>query len=118
MDKSYWLGRKRASVANAAGAASAEARLIHLDLAGRYSVKAAMAGQGAAAAAAAAAAGAAPAQAGVALRLPAADAPYYERLEIGARWLADGAPEGERDTHLAMANRYARLGRVATRGGR
>ena len=41
MEKKYWLGRKKASVAAAAQAASSEARLIHLDLAGRYSVKAA-----------------------------------------------------------------------------
>ena len=108
MDTSYWLGRKRASVANAHAAESAEARLIHLDLAGRYSIKAAMAGQGTAA----------PAEAGVALRLPAADEPYYERLEIGARWLAAGAPAADRDTHLAMADRYARLGRISTVGGR
>jgi hypothetical protein len=108
MDTSYWLGRKRASVANANAAESAEARLIHLDLAGRYSIKAAMARQGAAA----------PAEAVVALRMPAADRSYYERLEIGARWVAAGAPAGERDTHLAMADRYARLGRVSTGEGR
>lgn len=41
MEQSYWLGRKRASVANARSATGAEARLVHLDLAGRYSVKAA-----------------------------------------------------------------------------
>ena len=41
MEQKYWLGRKRASVANADQAKSSEARLIHLDLAGRYSVKAA-----------------------------------------------------------------------------
>ena len=41
MEQTYWLGRKRASAANARNAASAEARLAHLDLAGRYSVKAA-----------------------------------------------------------------------------
>lgn len=41
MGQKYWLGRKRASVAAAEQATSSEARLIHLDLAGRYSVKAA-----------------------------------------------------------------------------
>ncbi len=40
MEKAYWLSRKRASLKLASGAASAEARLIHYDLAGRYSVKA------------------------------------------------------------------------------
>ncbi|MEA3062566.1 MAG: hypothetical protein QOJ94_2347 [Sphingomonadales bacterium] len=41
MEKKYWIGRKRASVGMARGAASAEARLIHYELAGRYSIKAA-----------------------------------------------------------------------------
>lgn len=41
MEQTYWLGRKRASAANARSAGSAEARLAHLELAGRYSVKAA-----------------------------------------------------------------------------
>lgn len=40
MDKAYWIGRKRAAMAMARAARSAEARLIHYDLAGRYSVKA------------------------------------------------------------------------------
>ena len=41
MDKRYWIGRKRAAMAMARAATSAEARLIHYDMAGRYSVKAA-----------------------------------------------------------------------------
>jgi hypothetical protein len=41
MEQTYWLSRKRASAANARRAGSAEARLAHLDLAGRYSIKAA-----------------------------------------------------------------------------
>jgi len=40
MEKAYWLSRKRASLTSARNAASAEARLIHYDLAGRYSLKA------------------------------------------------------------------------------
>ena len=40
MEKAYWLSRKRASLKLAHNAASAEARLIHYDLAGRYSLKA------------------------------------------------------------------------------
>ncbi|HEX8262468.1 MAG TPA: hypothetical protein VF547_06305 [Allosphingosinicella sp.] len=43
MEQAYWLARKRASAANAKQAGSSEARLAHLDLAGRYSVKAAAA---------------------------------------------------------------------------
>lgn len=40
MEKAYWLSRKRASLKLAQDAVSAEARLVHYDLAGRYSVKA------------------------------------------------------------------------------
>lgn len=40
MEKAYWLGRKRASLKAAQNAISAEARLIHYDLAGRYSLNA------------------------------------------------------------------------------
>ena len=40
MEKAYWLGRNRASLKSAQMAASAEARLIHYELAGRYSLKA------------------------------------------------------------------------------
>ena len=41
MEQAHWLSRKRASIAMAQKAVSAAARLIHYDLAGRYSVKAA-----------------------------------------------------------------------------
>lgn len=41
MEKKYWIGRKRAAMGMARGASSAEARLIHYDMAGRYSIKAA-----------------------------------------------------------------------------
>ena len=44
MEQKYWLSRNRAAGAMARGATSAEARLIHLELAGRYSVRAADAG--------------------------------------------------------------------------
>jgi len=40
MEKGYWLGRKRDSLRAARNAVSAEARLIHYDLAGRYSLNA------------------------------------------------------------------------------
>jgi hypothetical protein len=42
MGKEYWIGRQRAAIGMACAATSAEARLIHYDLAGRYSLKAAM----------------------------------------------------------------------------
>ena len=44
MEQAHWLMRKKASLANARAAVTAEARLVHYDLAGRYSVKAAHAG--------------------------------------------------------------------------
>lgn len=40
MEKVYWINRKRASLKAAQNAVSAEARLIHYDLAGRYSLNA------------------------------------------------------------------------------
>lgn len=43
MDKEFWLKRQRESVEMADAATSSEARLIHLDLAGRYSIEAATA---------------------------------------------------------------------------
>ena len=40
MEKGYWLSRERASLNLAQNAASSEARLVHYELAGRYSLKA------------------------------------------------------------------------------
>jgi hypothetical protein len=108
MEQAYWLGRKRASVANARRARGAEARLVHLDLAGRYSIKAA------------AAAPTVPEREGARLALPlpeTVEAEHYERLETGARWLASRSEDtGAREEHLGMANRYARLRLAAAEG--
>jgi hypothetical protein len=41
MQQAHWLSRKRASMAMAEKAVSSEARLIHYELAGLYSIKAA-----------------------------------------------------------------------------
>lgn len=41
MERKYWLGRKHAAMGMARGASTAEARLIHYELAGMYSIKAA-----------------------------------------------------------------------------
>ena len=41
MEQQYWIGRERAAMAMAEGASTSMARLIHYDLAGRYSVRAA-----------------------------------------------------------------------------
>ena len=106
MEQSYWLGRRRQAAAMARQADSSRARLVHLDLAGRYAIKAAVA--------ASAPAGRQTVQAGLALSSPEEGAAfggsaYYERLETGARWLASRAPAAERDEHLGMAVRYARL---------
>jgi hypothetical protein len=40
MEQAYWLTRKRASLKSAETANNSIARLIHYDLAGRYSLKA------------------------------------------------------------------------------
>ena len=40
MEQEYWLSRKRASVQMARNATNSEARLVHYELAGRYSLKA------------------------------------------------------------------------------
>lgn len=41
MDRAYWVGRMNAAMTMARHAATAEARLTHYELAGRYSIKAA-----------------------------------------------------------------------------
>ena len=46
MENRYWIGRKRSAMGMARAAVSAEARLIHYDLAGRYSVMAAQCSPG------------------------------------------------------------------------
>lgn len=110
MEHSYWLGRKRASAANAKLASSAEARLAHLELAGRYSIKAAQC------------APARPEPQALRLALPGpgrADRAYYARLEAGARWLASRSDaDSEREDHIGMANLYARLRHDANSDGR
>jgi hypothetical protein len=104
MERAYWLGRKRESLANARRAKTSVSRLIHFDLAGRYSVKAAAAAGGRQ-------------TAPLAMTLPQRcedDAEHYRQLETGARWLAGRASEeAERHEHLAMAGKYARLRRDA-----
>ena len=41
MDRKYWIGRMHAAHKMARQASTAESRLIHYDMAGRYSIKAA-----------------------------------------------------------------------------
>jgi hypothetical protein len=45
MDQAYWLERERVSMVHARAATLADVRLIHYDLAHRYSIKAANAGR-------------------------------------------------------------------------
>ncbi|HEY0626981.1 MAG TPA: hypothetical protein VGD10_09630 [Allosphingosinicella sp.] len=44
MEKAFWLRRQQESLDMAQDASSAEARLVHLELAGRYSIEAAAGG--------------------------------------------------------------------------
>lgn len=41
MENGYWIGRKHSAMAMARDAATSDARLIHYELAGRYSINAA-----------------------------------------------------------------------------
>jgi hypothetical protein len=111
MEQKYWLSRSKAAGRMARDADTSEARLLHFEMAGRYSIKAAVAGAGR--------------TQPVAVRTqitarppqtlsPRADAGgeavYYQQLETGARWLAARTTcAAERSTHLGMANRYAEL---------
>jgi hypothetical protein len=108
MEQAYWLRRTRAASQMARRANSAEARMAHLELAGRYSIMAATASRRPPAV---------PSQ--LHLRAPAGEtaidatfggAAYYERLEAGARWMAlQARSSSERNRHITAANRYARL---------
>jgi hypothetical protein len=97
---------RRREAARGQSARHARRRFVLLDLAARYADLVAAADE-VLAAAGRTGEGAPAMRAGAA---PDADAAYYERLETGARWLASrtSSPE-ERDEHLGMANRYARL---------
>jgi hypothetical protein len=88
MERSYWTRRTREASREAYRTTSAEARLIHFELAGRYSLMAAAAA-------------------------PANDVAddcetlSYAQLEEGARYLAAKAhDEVERARHLAQARLY------------
>ena len=98
--KTYWLERKRAAMAMAREAKTGETRLIHYEMAGRYSIKAATSAPPPTDAAP-------PAAEAEAEALP--DAVHYAQLEIGARYLADGSSDPtQREVHLQMARIYRR----------
>jgi hypothetical protein len=113
MEQTYWLKRARSAAGMADNAVSAEARLAHLDLSGRYSIKAAEA----------ASARAAEQPALASLRKPALplslqpDSVHYAQLESGARYLAAKASTLEAGIHLTAANRYYGLRKEAERNG-
>ncbi|MEA3004174.1 MAG: hypothetical protein QOH81_2962 [Sphingomonadales bacterium] len=97
---------RRREAAKGQSALHARRRGVLLDLAARYADLVAAADE-VLAAAGLTGEGAPVMRAGAA---PDADAAYYERLETGARWLASRtSSQEERDEHLGMANRYARL---------
>ena len=95
MERDYWLGRKRESFMLARQATSAEAKLIHYELAGLYSVKAVR-------------------STGTA-SIP--DGLYYRELAQGAEHLASEATDpAETAEHVRMAELYLRRAREATWG--
>ncbi len=105
MEKTYWLGRKRAAMAMARGADGSAARLIHYEMAGRYSIKAAHSAP-------------TPPLLRAPIPVPAPlhlsadhralpDEAYYARLATGAEYMAARAADAtERDGHLALARDY------------
>lgn len=110
MEKTYWLGRERASAAMARKARCSQSRLAHFELAGRYSVKAANSDRVQSMIVA-------PAAAAQLSQPQVEDAIYYARLEEGARFLASRSTgETERSRHLSMANHYVKL-RLGAGGG-
>ena len=107
MENAYWLGRKRAAMAMARAADGAEARLIHYELAGRYSIKAAEARP---VPALRRAPGPDPEPAALHLAEATAalpDTAYYGRLATGAEFLAGRTADADRRAeHLHMARLY------------
>ncbi len=107
MEKKYWLTRERSSVGMAKAATSSRARLIHYQLAGLCSVKAAKA------VALPSLAGGVTTWAGSTrpqqpLHGTASDAFYYSCLEQGAKYLAEQAADpAERAEHLRIGATYA-----------
>ena len=95
MERDYWLGRKRESFMLAEQATSSEAKLIHYELAGLYSVKAVRS-------------------------LGTASIPdelYYRELAQGAEYLASEATDpAETAEHVRMAELYLGRAREATWG--
>jgi hypothetical protein len=89
-------------------AVTAEARMAHLELAGRYSIMAAASSRRPPVTPSQAHLRAATGETEIDATF--GGAAYYERLEAGARWMAlQARSAGERNRHITAANRYARL---------
>lgn len=93
--------------------------MAHLELAGRYSLKAAAASHRPERIRAPAHLELRPAMGEANVDAVFGGVAYYERLEAGARWMASQAHTAdERDEHIGAANRYARLRGEASSGRR
>ena len=116
MERDYWLGRKRSSFMLAGQATSSEARLIHYELAGLYSVKAARSPR----AGAATSRCTAPIADAVPARFtapPRDDAQHYGELALGAEYLASETTDAaEMAEHNRMAAIYLARARDAAWG--
>ena len=119
MERDYWLRRKRVSFMLAGEATSAEAKLIHYDLAGRYSVKAARSALEGPSDYAGRSAPVADAGSLAADNCAKADEDYYRKLALGAEYLAsEAAGSMEIAEHERMALVYLQRAREAAWGER
>ena len=120
VESKYWVRRKRASLSMARAATSSRARLVHLELAGRYSARAGSDGSMLVEAGLPAASGELPVAPLDRIR-DATDAGYYSELETGALFLASQSTDpAQQAEHLRMATIYSGRSRAALhqdRGG-
>ncbi len=117
MEHDYWLGRERASFMLAGKATSAEAKLIHYELAGLYSVKAARSAREAVTAGNKFTAPVADVVAPELRGSAKADERYYRELAQGAEYLASVAVGAvEMAEHRRMATIYLHRAREAAWG--
>ena len=111
MDETYWLRRVKSSEMMARRAALSRARLIHFQLAGSYSVKAARC-RPVFLDAAVSPIGEQVAMSGPGLTCFEPETSYYDRLRVGAAYLAETTLDPvERAEHLNMARVYAQRAR-------
>ena len=112
MERDYWLRREGASFMLAQEATSAEAKLIHYDLAGRYSVKAACSGFEGLTDRPGPSSAVADVDSPASGHFGRADEDYYHRLAMGAEYLAaEAAGSPEMAEHERMAIVYLQQAR-------